>query len=223
MKILFISHFPLTNSDSGEYTTNLAMSLTQMGHECAIVYPENMDKCEEIDNIEVFPVFFKNDIKREDQLNFNYPCFNDHINSKFNFLDMSRKERSEYQEAFYRKIIEAIYFFQPDIIHSQQLWTLSGISSVLAEIYGLPLVVTSHGPDLQGINREHDKGIEWGTVWAHEAYDYASKIISTSNDNKEQLEKEFGKDNKVELIEDNSITKIENVYKKLLNSKEKTK
>ena len=208
MKILFVNHFPLTGSGSGVYTVNLAKSLIARGHECAIVFPENRENYEKFDDIELYPVFFKDNEKIEDQLNFNFPCFSTHPRSDFNFKEMSRRQKMDYQEAFYRKIFEALYYFQPDLIHGQHLWTLSGISSVIAEIANIPLVVTCHGTDIIGINNESEKGLTWGTEWAQEAYDYASAIITISKENTNLLEKVFGQDDKVKLIKNGVDTNV---------------
>ena len=208
MKILFVNHFPLTGSGSGVYTLNLMRSLQKKGHECAVVFPENRKKYEEFTDIKEYPVFFKGDEEIENQLDFNFPCFSTHPRSDYNFMDMTKKERNQYQNAFYKKIFQAISEFEPDIIHGQHLWTLSGVSSVIAETFKIPLVVTCHGTDIIGINNEKEKGINWGTEWAHEAYKYASNIITISNDNMKLLEKEFGKDDKVKLIKNGINTDI---------------
>ena len=208
MKILFVNHFPLTGSGSGVYTLNLAKSLMKRGHECAVVFPENRREYEKFPGIKLYPVFFKNEDKIEGQLDFNFPCFSTHPRSDFNFMDMTKKERSAYQEAFYRKTFEAVYDFNPDIIHGQHLWTLSGISCTLGEIYRLPLIVTCHGTDIIGINNEREKNINWGTEWAHEAFEYASSVIAISTDNLKLLTKEFGKSKKVKLIKNGINTDI---------------
>lgn len=208
MRILFVNHFPLTGSGSGVYTLNLMKSLIKKGHECAVVFPENRKKYEEFEGIKQYPVFFKNEDKIEGQLNYNFPCFSTHPRSDYNFMDMTKKEKREYQEAFYRKIFEAIYDFNPDIIHSQHIWVLSGISATLAEIYRLPLIITCHGTDIIGIEHEREKGINWGSEWAHEAYDYADKIISISDANLQLINKEFGKSNKVKVIKNGINTDV---------------
>ena len=208
MKILFVNHFPLTGSGSGVYTTNLAKSLTDLGHECAIVFPENRANYEEFEGIKLYPVFFKNEEEIEDQVNFNFPCFSTHPRSTYNFMDMTRGERNEYLEVFFRNISKAIYDFEPDVIHGQHLWTLSGISANIAQMQQIPLVVTCHGTDIIGINNEREKGINWGTEWAHEAFDYASSIITISNNNMKLLEEEFGESDKVRLIKNGINTKV---------------
>ena len=223
MKILFVNNLPLADSESGVYTTNLAKDLTDNGHECAILFPENTVKYKKYGDIKLFPVFFKDEEEIEDQVEFNFPCFSTHPRSHYNFMDMSRKDRNEYLEVFFRSIYKAIYEFEPDIIHGQNLWVLSGISSTISDIHRLPVIVTSHGSDMISINNEHRRNIEWGTVWAHEAYDYASKVIATSEDNLKLLEDEFGQDDKVVLIlDDDNVKEVEDIYKKTLGITEKT-
>ena len=66
MKILFVNNLPLADSESGVYTTNLAKDLTDNGHECAILFPENTVKYKKYGDIKLFPVFFSR------QLNVSY-------------------------------------------------------------------------------------------------------------------------------------------------------
>lgn len=208
MRILFVNHFPLTGSGSGVYTLNLMKSLQKRGHECAVVFPENRKNYEKFTGIKEYPVFFKGDEKIEGQLNFNFPCFSTHPRSDYNFINMTKREKNDYQEAFYRAIWNAIYDFEPDIMHGQHIWVLSGICSTLGEIYDIPLVVTCHGTDIIGMNNEEEKGISWGRVWAEQAYDYASKIICISDDNLKLLNKEFGKSDKTTIIRNGINTDI---------------
>ena len=127
MKILFVNNLPLADSESGVYTTNLAKDLTDNGHECAILFPENTVKYKKYGDIKLFPVFFKDEEEIEDQVEFNFPCFSTHPRSHYNFMDMSRKDRNEYLEVFFRSIYKAIYEFEPDIIHGQNLWELGTV------------------------------------------------------------------------------------------------
>ena len=208
MKILFINHFPLTGSGSGVYTLNLMQSLTKLGHECACVFPENRSHYEQFPNLKLYPVFFKDEEEIANQLPFNFPCFSTHPRSTFNFMDMNQSEKRSYQNAFYKKIFEAIITFNPDIIHSGHIWTLSGISSVLAEKENIPLIITCHGTDIIGINQEKEKNLNWGREWANIAYNYASSIITISKDNNKLLEEIFGKNDKVKLIKNGVDTNI---------------
>ena len=184
MKILFVNHFPLTGSGSGVYTANLAKSLNRLGHEIAIVFPENRQKYEEYEGISLYPVFFKGEeeIPNENQLDMNFPCFTTHPRSTFNFREMTDEQREQYEKAFMEKINSVIEDFKPDIVHAQHIWTLAGISAVCAKKHNIPLVVTCHGTDLMGIKDEKERNENWGTKWANYAVDYTDSIVTISKD-----------------------------------------
>lgn len=193
MKILFVNHFPLTGSGSGVYTANLAKSLTRLGHETAIVFPENRKNYEKYDGITLYPVFFKNDqdIPNVNQLDMNFPCFTTHPRSIFNFRDMSKEQKLTYEKAFSNKINQVIEEFKPDIVHAQHIWTLAGISATCCQNHNLPLIVTCHGTDLMGINDEAQRGENWGTNWANHAVSYADYVVTISKDSNSLTESIF--------------------------------
>ena len=190
MKILFINHFPLTGSGSGVYTANLAKSLTRKGNEVAIIFPENRNKYEKYENIKLFPVFFKNkeEIKNEEAVDMNFPCFTTHPRSTFNFREMTEKQRENYERVFYQKINDVIKEFKPDVVHAQHVWTLAGIASKCCKENNIPLVITCHGTDLMGIKDEKERNENWGTTWANEAIEYANTIVTISKDSNKLIE-----------------------------------
>lgn len=193
MKILFVNHFPLTGSGSGVYTANLAKSLNRLGHETAIIFPENRKIYEEFDNIKLYPVFFKNEEEIPDtqQLDMNFPCFTTHPRSTFNFRDMTSEQKQLYEKTFIDKINSVIEDFKPDIIHAQHIWTLAGISAMCCQKRNIPLEITCHGTDLMGINEEIKKGENWGTTWAKKAVLYADSIVTISKDSNTLTEELF--------------------------------
>lgn len=190
MKILFVNHFPLTGSGSGVYTANLAKSLNRLGHETAIIFPENRATYEKYDGIKLYPVFFKNDeeIQNVNQLDMNFPCFTTHPRSLFNFRDMTKEQRKKYEENFDAKINSVIREFKPDIIHAQHVWTLAGISAKCCQQNNIPLIITCHGTDLMGIDDETKRGENWGTSWSHKAVEYAEYIVTISKDSNQLAE-----------------------------------
>ena len=193
MKILFVNHFPLTGSGSGVYTANLAKSLTRLGHETAIVFPENRENYEKYDGITLYPVFFKNDtdIPNVNQLDMNFPCFTTHPRSIFNFRDMTQEQKLTYEKAFSNKLNQVIEEFKPDIVHAQHIWTLAGISATCCQTHNLPLIVTCHGTDLMGINDETQRNENWGTNWANHAVSYADYVVTISKDSNALTESLF--------------------------------
>ena len=185
MKILFVNHFPLTGSGSGVYTANLAKSLKNKGHECAIIFPDNRKEYEKYDGIELYPVFFKNKetIFGVGQADFNFPCFTTHPRSTFTYKEMTDEQWEIYEQMFRDKINEVINEFKPDIVHAQHIWALAGISAECCKKKGLPMVVTCHGTDLLGIMNEIERGVHRGSTLAAEAADYSFRIVSISTDN----------------------------------------
>lgn len=177
MKILLINHLPLVGSGSGVYTVNLAKSLVKAGHEICIIIPENETKNmqnDEFKNFKLHPVYFKNEEEIPGQLNFNFPCFTSHPRSSFNFYDMSEEQYKSYCIEFDKAIKNEIKEFKPDIIHCGHIWILTAIACK----YDIPVVVTSHGTDIIGLQ----KGNRFKSD-AKFVIEKAKKIISVSKDN----------------------------------------
>lgn len=191
MKILFINHLPLVGSGSGVYVSNLAKSLKKAGHEICIIVPENETKNVELDefkNFKLHPVYFKNEEEINGQLNFNFPCFTSHPRSTFNFYDMTKEQYAEYCSAFDKAIKEEINSFKPDVIHAGHIWIITAIACK----YGIPVVVTSHGTDIIGIQ----KGDKYKKE-AHVVIEKADKIIAVSKDNYDLIKYNFPNSNPV--------------------------
>ncbi len=196
MKILMINHFPLAGSGSGTYTRNLAVHLSQLGHEVCIILPENTDAYDEVEGIRLHPVFFTpgDDIEKQENetmgesmdnaLPFNFPCFTTHPRSINNFANLSQAQLRMYTDAFSRAIDEEIKDFRPDIIHGQHVWILPS----LAAGKGIPLVLTAHGTDLMGFDK-------WPQFrdYANKAMDDCFAVISISKDNCALIEERFPK------------------------------
>ena len=186
MKILYINHFPLIGSGSGVYTNTIAKSFAKKGNSSIVIYPDNNDKTNEEENITYYPVLFKSH-----KLPFDFPCFTTHPLSTFAFTSMTDEEKKLYEDVFRDKIEEVIIKEKPDIIHGNHIWTLSGIGAELAKKYHIPLVLTCHGTCILGVLEEEKLKHNWGTKWAHIAADYSDRIITISNDNKQNVERIF--------------------------------
>lgn len=191
MKILFLNHLPLVGSGSGVYTTNLAKSLILLGHEVCSIMPENETKNvydETFKGIKMHPVYFKNEEEIDGQLDFNFPCFTSHPRSSFNFYDMTQEQYDEYCSAFDKAIQEEIKEFKPDIIHSGHIWIISKIACK----YDIPVVVTSHGTDVIGLQKGDRFKEDAEFVIKH-----AKKIIAVSNDNSRLIKELFPESNPI--------------------------
>lgn len=186
MKILLINHFPLTGSGSGVYTYNIAKSLAKLGNEVCIIFPEN-ELVEANEKIKLHPVYFNG---VNNGIPFNFPCFTTHPRSTKTFYELTSNELNIYKDAFRKAIEKEIRDFQPDVIHSGHIWTLSNI----AGDYNIPLVITAHGTDLIGFEKSDIYKED-----CYLAYEKAQKIITISKDNKNLVDNIFGSQ-KSELI-----------------------
>ena len=217
MKILFLNHLPLVGSGSGVYTTNLAKSLIALGHEVCSIMPENETKNvtdEAFKDFKMHPVYFKNEEEIDGQLDFNFPCFTSHPRSSFNFYDMTDEQYEAYCNAFDKAIKEEIEEFKPDVIHSGHIWIISSIACK----YDIPVVVTSHGTDLIGLQK--------GDRYRKEAdivMEKANKIIAVSNDNCDLIKEIFPDSNPVVVTAgyEPKIFNIQNYDKKEILEKYK--
>ncbi len=182
MRILIINHFPLAGSGSGVYTMNVAKSLRNHGHEVCIIMPENTVNYEKPEGIKLHPVFFKDKEDIDGMLPFNFPCFTTHPRSLLNFYDLTEKQTKMYIDAFKKAVDEEVREFKPDIIHGQHIWILSSLGAD----YDIPLVVTAHGTDLIGHNRDSKFHF-----YSNKAADASKKIITISENNNELVKKTF--------------------------------
>ena len=182
MRILMTNHFPITGSGSGTYTRNIAVHLMKQGHEVCVVMPENTLQYTGIPGALMYPVFFSHDEPIRDALPFNFPCFTTHPRSTTSFFDLEDGQIDEYLSAFERVIAKAVAEFAPDVIHGQHIWLLSW----LARKTGVPYVITAHGTDLMGYQKN-----ERFRKYAKEAAEGAKRIITISNDNDELVRRLF--------------------------------
>ena len=182
MKILLINHFPLTGSGSGVYTTNIAKSLVNKGHEVCIIMPENETNFNIGGGIKLHPVYFYKEEKIKGQLPFNFPCFTTHPRSMNNFFTMKEEELTLYIKVFDQAIKEEIASFKPDVIHVQHIWILAS----LACNYDIPVVITAHGTDILG----HEKSKRFH-FYTKDAVRRCRHIISISEDNQNLILKNF--------------------------------
>ena len=197
MRVLLINHFPLEGSGSGTYTRDVAIFLHKLGHEVAIIFPENA-ACDEVPGVQLYPLYFRaspapepavlgdaNASAAEDPaetlgatlaaaLPFNFPCFTTHPRSLTTFASLSQSQLEQYLQAFDQMITRVVEAFCPDIIHVQHIWLLAN----LALKHRLPCVITAHGTDLMGYE-------QWPQLRepARQAAEGCDQIISISTDN----------------------------------------
>lgn len=182
MKVLLINHFPLRGSGSGIFVRNIARNLTKRGHEVCIIMPENTIQINPIDNVKIHPVFFKREEIIENSLDFNFPCMDLHPRSNMLFENMTENQMEQYCDAFRKAIEEEIKEFNPDVIHAQHIWIVSG----LLKDYSVPYIITSHGAEFITY-RKTEKFDNYGIS----AIEGCKKVIAISTENKEEIIAKF--------------------------------
>lgn len=180
MRILLINHFPLTGSGSGVYTENIANSLTNLGHDVCVIFPDN----EKINDykFKTHPIYFKYKENIKGSLPFNFPCFTTHPRSNQTFYNLNKKQLELYKTTFQNAIEEEIKTFKPDVIHAGHIWLLADIASN----YNIPLIITAHGTDLIGYNK-----VDKFRQNAINAAKKAKYIITISKENEKLVKETF--------------------------------
>jgi len=210
MKILLINHFPLQGSGSGIYTMNIARELVKENHQVLVIDIDN-----QLDTND-YPFRRKtimcDDTKNDDpDLKFNFPCFTTHPRSTLTYYDLSDEQMQDYIQTFIRITEEVVDDFKPDVIHAQHLW----ITPYAAMKSGIPYVITVHGTDLMGFEKD-----ERYHKFAIEAANKAEKIITISRQvHNKTLELYKLPEEKLQLNPngfDDGIFKVKEVDKKAL-------
>ncbi len=170
MKVLIVNHFPLEGSGSGIYTKNIALKLTQLGHEVMVILPDNI---EDKQQYKTNTILFRSseNLGMKVDAEFNFPCFTTHPKSSNTFYQLTDEQMKQYIDLMQVAIDEAVADFKPDVIHCQHLW----IAPYCASKTGVPYVATAHGTDLKGLALD-DRYLPY----ALEGAKHAKKVITIS-------------------------------------------
>ena len=170
MKVLIVNHFPLEGSGSGIYTKNIALKLTQLGHEVMVILPDNI---EDKQQYKTNTILFRSseNLGMKVDAEFNFPCFTTHPKSSNTFYQLTDEQMKQYIDLMQVAIDEAVADFKPDVIHCQHLW----IAPYCASKTGIPYVATAHGTDLKGLALD-DRYLPY----ALEGAKHAKKVITIS-------------------------------------------
>lgn len=182
MKVLIINHSPFIGSGSGIYTMNIAKSLKNAGQEVEVITSANSLDFPNMEGIKVHPIFFENNYKAKNVINFNVPCFDQYPTSDVLFYDLTKEQLQTYIGEFRKVLEQEVKEFKPDIIHTQHLWIWS---SIVGE-YGIPVVVTSHGSDMMGYDIDNSFG-----SYCLKTIRECKKIITISKKNNEIVTNRF--------------------------------
>jgi glycosyltransferase involved in cell wall biosynthesis len=177
MKILHLLCFPLWGSGSGTYARKLCEKTALLNNKVAIVTPDNRP----IKKVKIFEV----------KLPF-FAAFTGHSEhpkcKKYSELDNS--EITKILKAFYKKTIDAIEKFKPEIIVVHHASFFTWIANYIKAIYGIPFIVIEHGTGI--LNSTLDKRY---FPLTKDALNRASNIVCVSGDTKKWFFKVYGRKN----------------------------
>ncbi len=173
MKILYLHLFPLWGNGSGVFLRELSGQL-QERHEVAIVAPDTRS----LPGIKMYPVHAP-----QDGVFVGHP----ELPSAKRFSDMSGKELGEIFTTYLWTTIQAVNEFKPDVIHVFHTAFLPGIARILKSLFGVRYVITTHGSDLNYLEKD-TRFMEL----LHEANKHARFITACSSFTKSWYIKMFG-------------------------------
>jgi glycosyltransferase involved in cell wall biosynthesis len=141
MRILFLYPFPFWGNGSGAFLRELTSQLVKRGDEIAIVAPDKR-KLPGIKHFVANPP--------QNGVFLSHPEW---PNAK-KFSDMNGRELGEIYSSYLKTSIEAVDAFNPEIIHVFHTAFLPGIARVLKILYGIKFIITTHGSDLEYLEKD---------------------------------------------------------------------
>ena len=140
MKILFLYDFPLWGNGSGAYLRSLVKELVDMGHEVGIIAPEERR-------------FLESKIKQYKVDAPQIPVFNSHpeLKGAKRYSELSPREITEIYESYLDTTMEAIFNFNPDVLHVNHLAMITWPARYVSALMGTKYVITVHGSCLTNI------------------------------------------------------------------------
>jgi glycosyltransferase involved in cell wall biosynthesis len=134
MKILFLYDFPLWGNGSGVYLRNLVEQLVCMDHEVGIIAPENRR-------------FLENKIKQYKVDPPQIPVFVGHpeLKGAKRYSELSPREITDVYQAYLNTTIEAIFNFEPDVIHVNHLAPITWVARYVSALMDVKYIITTHG------------------------------------------------------------------------------
>lgn len=175
MKILQLLCFPLWGCGSGTYTRKLGEKMAKDGHKLAIITPDKRP----VKKVKIFTVklpFFAA-----------FTGHSEHPGCK-RYSELTNEEITDILTSFYRKIIETVENFRPDIIFVHHASFLTWIANYIKVIYRIPYIVIEHGTGILNSSLDHRY-----FPLTRDALNRADRIICVSGDTKKWLLKVYGK------------------------------
>lgn len=141
MRILFLYPFPLWGNGSGAFLRELTSQLVKRGHEIAIVAPDKR-KLPGIKHFVVNPP--------QNGVFVGHPEWP----KAKRYDDMNGQELGEIYVSYLKTSIEAVYKFNPEINHVFHTAFLPGIARTLKVLFGIKFIITTHGSDLEYLEKD---------------------------------------------------------------------
>ncbi|MGM0438941.1 MAG: glycosyltransferase family 4 protein [Patescibacteria group bacterium] len=134
MKILFLYDFPLWGNGSGAYLRSLVKEFVDMGHEVGIIAPEERR-------------FLESKIKQYKVDAPQIPVFNSHpeLKGAKRYSELSPREITEIYEAYLETTMEAIFNFDPDVLHVNHLALITWPARYVSALMDTKYIITVHG------------------------------------------------------------------------------
>jgi hypothetical protein len=174
MRVLLISHFPLTQSESGQHAARIASALQAAGHSARVLLAS-----EEPAVATSFPLnsvrFQQGDSDAD--ATFSLPWFS-RPPGGMAFRDLSDDQIGVYREAMRRRLDLEVDEFNPQVIHVQHVW----LAGQLALESGAPYVLTAWKPELEAA--QEDQRFQ---PLADQAAENASRILAVDSTVQRQL------------------------------------
>lgn len=178
MKILFLYDFPLWGNGSGAYLRSLVKEYVDMGHEVGIIAPENRR-------------FLENKIKQYRVDPPQIPVFVGHpeLKGAKRYSELSPREITEIYETYLNTTMEAVFNFEPDILHVNHLAPITWVARYIYALMNVKYIITVHGSCLANTleNKQY-------TPLAADAIRHAKAITMVSKDTKNRFFEAFGED-----------------------------
>lgn len=141
MRILFLYPFPLWGNGSGAFLRELTSQLVKRGHEIAIVAPDKR-KLPGIKHYVANPP--------QNGVFVGHPEWP----KAKRYADMNGQELGEIYASYLKTSVEAVYQFNPEIIHVFHTAFLPGIARTLKILFGIKFIITTHGSDLEYLEED---------------------------------------------------------------------
>jgi glycosyltransferase involved in cell wall biosynthesis len=141
MKILYLYMFPLWGNGSGAFLRELTAEMSKRGHEVAIVAPDKR----KLPGVKHYVVN-----SPQDGVFVSHPEWP----KGKKFFDMNGQELGDIYNAYLKTSIAATADFNPEIIHVFHTAFLPGIARTLKILFGIKYIITTHGSDLEYLNKD---------------------------------------------------------------------